>query len=66
MGGLSIFKKKTMRYLVSDNSENIPFFTEQFNAENFSEQTEMIIFDLLLKRYTIDGKHWVQIEEDRL
>jgi hypothetical protein len=63
---LAIFKTKTMRYLVCDNSENRPFFTEWFNLENFTEETDMIIFDLLLKKYTIDGKHWEQIEEDRL
>lgn len=54
-----------MRYLVSDNSENKPFYTDGFNMENFSEETEMIIFDLVLDRYTIDGKHWSDIEEEK-
>jgi hypothetical protein len=55
-----------MRYLVCDNSENKPFYTDYFNMENFAEETEMIIFDLVLNKYTIDGKHWENIEEDRL
>lgn len=53
-----------MRYLVCDNSENKPFYTEKFNMENFSMETDMIIFDLVLNRYTIDGKHWSDIEEE--
>jgi len=55
-----------MRYLVCDNSENKPYFTDRFNMENFTEDSDMIIFDLLRKKYTIDGKHWIDIEEDRL
>lgn len=55
-----------MRYLVCDNSDNKPYYTDKYNMTNFSEETEMIIFDLVLRRYTIDGKHWEQIEEDRL
>lgn len=58
--------KTKMRYLVSDNSEFRPFITDQFDPDNFSEQNEMIVFDLVLGKYTLDGKHWDDIEEDRL
>lgn len=61
---IRILKQKTMRYLVCDNSENKPYYTEEISPSKFSQETDMIIFDLVLGKYTIDGKHWEDIEED--
>jgi hypothetical protein len=55
-----------MRYIVCDNSENKPFYTDKFEMINFSEEDEMIIFDLVMKKFTIDGKNWEDIGKDDL
>jgi len=55
-----------MRYLVTTNSHP-PFFTANFNPENhFNPDSHMVVFDLLLHKYTEDGTTWHEIETDHL
>lgn len=54
-----------MRYLLTC-STSPPFFTAHFNPENFEPHSHMIVFDLLLSKYTDDGVTWQEIETDHL
>jgi hypothetical protein len=55
-----------MRYLVTSNNSE-PFFTNWFDKENhWIEDVGMIVYDLVLRQYTNDGKNWIEIEIDRL
>lgn len=57
--------ENNMRYIIIFK-DNKPFFTNWFDAENhFSTETIMVI-DLNLGVYTVDGEHWEEIEEDHL
>lgn len=56
-----------MRYLVTTKEIYSPFLTEYFEPENnFNPDIEMIVYDLHLKKYTIDGKVWHDINLDHL
>ena len=47
--------------------EHKPFLTEWFDSENhFNPEIGMIVYDLVEKKYTSDGKEWHEIEEDHL
>lgn len=55
-----------MRYLITTKN-NAPFFTDWFDSENhFNSTLEMIVYDLYMYKYTIDGKNWTKIEIDNL
>lgn len=56
-----------MRYLVT-TTQHPPFFTANFDPENHFDSNEsgMVVFDLLLCKYTTDGVTWIEIETDQL
>ena len=53
-----------MRYLIQP-IVGPPFFTWIFNTENHYA-AGMIVYDLRYKKYTTDGKAWLDISEDHL
>lgn len=56
-----------MRYLVTFQTDNEPFFTNWFDPENhFNKELKMIVFDLIEFQFTIDGVTWVNIPIDHL
>ena len=56
-----------MRYLITTNNVNSPFLTRWFEPENhFNSEIEMIVYDLVEKKFTTDGKNWCDIEIDHL
>lgn len=53
-----------MRYLVT-HPDFIPFFTNWFDAENnFTDG--MVVYNLVSRKFTIDGRAWFEILEDSL
>ena len=55
-----------MRYLITTKNE-LPFITKWFEFENnFNPNIEMIIYDLVECRFSVDGKTWNDIEIDHL
>lgn len=55
-----------MTYLIITDSHE-PFYTNWFDAENnFNKDENMIVFNLLSRTYTTDGKIWHQTKEDHL
>ena len=55
-----------MRYLITTNIQK-PFLTEWFEPENhFNAEVEMVVYDLIKKKYTTDGKTWKRIKIDHL
>jgi hypothetical protein len=55
-----------MRYLITTNQTQ-PFLTMYFNAENhFQENIKMVVFDLLKRIFTTNGKDWKAIPVDHL
>ena len=55
-----------MRYLITTN-DSPPFLTYLFDSENhFSKENGMIVYDLQLNQFTIDGVNWLPIEIDHL
>jgi 5-formaminoimidazole-4-carboxamide-1-beta-D-ribofuranosyl 5'-monophosphate synthetase len=56
-----------MRYLVTTNEAFEPFFTEWFDLENnFNAQLDMVVYDLVNRKYSTDGKTWHEILIDHL
>jgi hypothetical protein len=56
-----------VRYLVTTKDTYSPFLTEWFDMKNhFNHDIDMIVYDLLEKIYTTDGKEWHNIEIDML
>jgi len=55
-----------MRYLIiSDGHE--PFLTKWYEYENhFNPETNMVVYDLMLDKYTTDGMNWKDIDIDHL
>jgi hypothetical protein len=52
-----------MRYLITCNTHK-PFVTHFFNPEEqFTNGIDMIVYDLLYNRFTIDGLSWEILEE---
>lgn len=59
-------KTNPMRYLVTADPI-IPFFTDNFDAENhFAPQIGMVVYDLFDNRFMFDGKTWYDIPNDTL
>jgi hypothetical protein len=55
-----------MRYLITSFSEK-PFFTDYYEFENhFNPDIEMVIYDLISEKYTMDGENWYEIDRDHL
>jgi hypothetical protein len=54
-----------MKYLVVTDSKE-PFLTNWFDEEKFIPDDNMIVFDLVKRTYTTDGKKWVFIKVDHL
>ena len=55
-----------MRYLVTTNVSH-PFFTNWFDSEShFDNDVEMVVYDLIEKLFTTDGKSWNKIAVDHL
>jgi len=55
-----------MNYLITMDDAP-PFFTNWFDAENnFRDDINMVVYDLLSGAYTTDGTTWLEIEEDHL
>lgn len=55
-----------MRYLITTNVQ-APFLTNWFDMENhFSPSVQMVVYDLLRKKYTDDGVTWKDIKTDQL
>jgi hypothetical protein len=52
-----------MRYLI--HTPRATFYTDWFTLEN-NWHDEMIVFDLFKSKFCVDGKNWVEIEEDHL
>jgi hypothetical protein len=56
-----------MRYLITTKEVGFPFLTNWFDPENhFNPDVEMIVYDLKLNKYTIDGVSWHDIDCDVL
>ena len=56
-----------MRYLIITKEPYLPFLTSWFDAENhFNADLEMIVYDLLKDKYTVDGVKWHDIEINHL
>jgi len=55
-----------MRYLIV-LKEGQPFYSEWFDYENlFDPEKIAYVFDLETQHHTIDGKTWVETENDML
>lgn len=55
-----------MIYLITTNCHP-PFFTNYYDYENhYSEDSEMVVYDLHKCLYTEDGITWKEIEQDHL
>ena len=47
-----------MRYLITGKSF-CPFFSDRFDCENnFNDELNMVVYDLLIQVYTIDSINW--------
>lgn len=59
-----------MNYLISytDKEGNLKtFYTNWFDGHNnFREDLNMVVYNLLAGLYTTDGRRWITIEEDHL
>ena len=56
-----------MRYLITTKEVKSPFLTNWFEPENhFNPDIEMIVYDLVERKFTTDGKNWHDIEIDHL
>lgn len=56
-----------MRYLITTNETDKPFFTDWFDSENnFNPHIGMIVYDLVRLEFTTDGKTWKPIDIDHL
>ena len=56
-----------MRYLITTNDGENPFYTNYYSHENhFNTEIGMIVFDLYSKKYTNDGTQWQTIGIDHL
>lgn len=54
------------RYLITGNNFK-PFYSDYFNTEtHFNYEINMIVYDLVLNRFTENGKTWECIEIDYL
>lgn len=55
-----------MRYLVTSQFYT-PFLTDWFDSENhFNPDAEMIVYDLVEKKYTHNGVDWFDLSVDHL
>ena len=55
-----------MRYLITTEGSS-PFLTAWFDPENnFNPDLKMVVYDLMKRVYTTDGKTWLDIEIDHL
>jgi hypothetical protein len=55
-----------MRYLITTKG-NLPYMTDWFDAENnFNDELEMVVYDLVAFAYMTDGINWKPIEFDNL
>lgn len=50
-----------MRYLIL-TAIQAPYFTNNYYGEKFVHEIGMEVFDLILKKYTVDGETWLPIE----
>lgn len=57
-----------MQYLITYTDLRFyPFYTKWYEYENhFSEDSGMVVFDLINHLYTTNGKDWQSIPEDHL
>ena len=56
-----------MRYLITTKECYKPFLTKWFTPENnFNMDLEMIVYDLVLNKFMVDGETWHDIEIDHL
>lgn len=58
-----------MTYLVTytHKGKQKVYYTHWFDPENhFAMDCKMVVCDLINHRYMIDGKNWIEIEEDHL
>ena len=57
---------ETMRYLITTKG-NKPYMTDWFDAENnFNDELQMVVYDLVAFAYMTDGINWKPIEFDNL
>jgi hypothetical protein len=52
-----------MNYLIY--YEGTPFYTNWFDSDN-NFIDGMVVFNLLSRQYTINGKNWIDIKQDHL
>ena len=53
-----------MRYLITTKN-NTPFITKWFEPENHFNP-DMVVYDLVLNKFTTDGVNWHEITIDKL
>ena len=53
-----------MRYLITTNCHP-PFFTDYYDSEKWTDNVEMVVYDLEENKY-YSGVSWEDIEEDHL
>ena len=54
-----------MRYIII-LKDNKPFYTNWFDTENHWSTETIMVIDLNLGVFTVDGEHWEEVEEDHL
>ena len=54
-----------MRYIIILKN-NRPFYTNWFDTENHWSTEIIMVIDLNLGVFTVDGEHWEEVEEDHL
>ena len=56
-----------MKYLITTEGTNTPFYTQWFEPEkHFNKDLGMVVYDLYEELYTTDGVTWNEILVDHL